>query len=362
MDTQSSLHVGQDLARTRWETHQSGAAFDKKKTPYLTERAQDFIAQQAMCVIAGLTPHNELDGVLLLGQPGFVQVLDESTCLLHLENRGRASGLIRRLQLALSAGQGTWLGLFFMCHPTRERLCVQGTVEELSTASSVQSIAVRLHVREAFFHCSKYIRTRVSGLTVPGLPSSQQNTFPQGLLKRIPQGLLRRLPRGLLKGGQKALSEEHCRFLNQQVLCYLCTVNREGQCAVNHRGGAPGFLVPFPTDKATPGGVILLPDFAGNGAFEAIGNIFETQQAALVVPDYAAQVALCISGAARVVEPKDVHQEVARRCVGAERIIALAVQRVEVQRGNWSATLAYECARAASIWTNAQVVSTCTLK
>jgi hypothetical protein len=341
-----TLHVGQHLARTRWGTHESGAAFDQKKTPYLMEHAQEFIAQQAMCVIAGLTPHNELDGVLILGQPGFVQVLDESTCLLQLESRSRASSILQRLQHALATGQVAWLGLFFICHPTRERLCVQGTVEMLSSASSAPSIVVRLQVREAFFHCSKYIRTRVAGLTVPISPSSQQSRFHQGLLK----------------GSQRVLSEEHCRFLSQQVLCFLCTVNQEGQCAVNHRGGAPGFLVHFPHSKATPGGAIFLPDYTGNGAFEAIGNILETKQAALIVPNYVDQVALCISGAACIVEPVDLPVAVAQRCSGAERIIALAVQRVEAQSGDWSATLDYECARAASIWTNTPVASTCVLR
>src|SRR6266480_6536800 len=105
MSTQTHSHVGQHLARTRWGTHESGAAFDRKKTPYLTERAQEFIAQQSMYVIAGLTPHNELDGVLILGQAGFVQVLDESTCLLQLESRSRASSILQRLQFALSTGQ-----------------------------------------------------------------------------------------------------------------------------------------------------------------------------------------------------------------------------------------------------------------
>ncbi len=352
MSTQAFLHVGQHQARTRWGTHASGAAFDRKKTPYLTQRAQEFIAQQAMCVIAGLTPHNELDGVLVLGQPGFIQVLDESTCLLRLESRSRASRILEKLHHALSTGQVAWLGLFFMCHPTRERLCVQGTVEMLSSASSALfcspssalSMIVRLHVGEAFFHCSKYIRTQIAGLTVPRTSSSQQRGSAQGLLT----------------WSQTVLSEEHCRFLSQQVLCFLCTTNRAGQCAVNHRGGAPGFLVPFPPSEAAPGGIILLPDYAGNGAFEAVGNILENEQAALVVPNYADQMALCVSGAARVVEPEDLPVEVAQRCIGVERIIALAVRCVEIQSGDWSAPLAYECARAASIWTNTHAGSQAT--
>lgn len=347
MSTLEVIPQGQFLARTRWGTQTSGAAFDRKKTPYLTEYAQEFMAQQAMYVMTGLTLRGELDGVLVLGHPGFVQVLDESTCLLLLESRGRASGILQALHHALSIGQDAWLGLFFICHPTRERLCVQGTVEMLSPASSEQSsvplVAVHLHVREAFFHCSKYIRTRIAGLTVPET-SSQQSKSPQKLLQ----------------SNQPALSEEHCRFLSQQVLCFLCTVNRNGQCAVNHRGGAPGFLVPYLPSKAARGGIILLPDFAGNGAFEAIGNILETGKATLVVPDYVHQVALSIFGATCVVELKDLSVEVARRFIGAERIIALLVQHVEVQSGDWSAALAYETTRAASIWTHRAGVGACT--
>jgi uncharacterized protein len=289
-----STQTGQELARTRWDTHASGEAFDRKKSPYLTERAQQFIAQQAMCVVAGITPDGLLDGVLVLGQPGFVQVLDPSTCLLQLEHQSRASSIVQGLYLLHSMGRDAWVSLFFLCHPTRERLCVHATVEMLHngssgsvrTSSSATSVVVRLHIREAFFHCSKYIQTRVAGLTVP--------------VPRTVSSQLRSQLHELLTRPRQALTEEHCRFLSQQVLCFLCTVNREGRCAVNHRGGAPGFLLPFLPNALVPGGMLILSDFAGNGAFEAIGNILETSRAALVVPNYVAQLALCISGVALV--------------------------------------------------------------
>lgn len=345
MTTQAFLHEGQYQARTRWGTHESGAAFDRKKTPYLTEYAQEFIAQQAICVMTGLTLHNEPRGMLVLGEPGLVKVLDESTCLLNLENRDEFTPILQSLYHALSIGREAWLGLFFICHPTRERLCVQGTVEMLSPASSMQlssssapQVAVRLHVQEAFFHCSKYIRTRIAGLTIPESHAQQIESSQNEIAQQ------------LLQSNRLALAGEHCRFLRQQVLCFLCTVNREGRCAVNHRGGASGFLVPYLPGYGAPRGVVLLPDFAGNGAFEAIGNILETVRAALVVPDYVHQVALSISGAACVIEPDDLAVEVAQRCAGAERIIALAVQHIEVQSGDWSVPLAYELDRAESLW------------
>jgi len=152
---------------------------------------------------------------------------------------------------------------------------------------------------------------------------------------------------------QQHLSEAVSAFISEQVLCFLCTVDQEGRCAVNHRGGAAGFLVTLPPDAASPGGTVLLPDYAGNGAFEAIGNILETGQVALVIPNYVAHLALCVSGSARIVELGQLSTELAHSCRGAERVIVLSVQRVEAQHNDWSATLAYERARAESLQTNA---------
>src|SRR5206468_686584 len=122
----------------------------------------------------------------------------------------------------------------------------------------------------------------------------------------------------------------------QQVVCFLCTTDQEGQCAVNHRGGAAGFLVTLPPNELAPGGTILLPDYVGNGAFEAIGNILETAQAAVIIPNYGAQLALSISGSAHILEVDQLTPDQAQQCIGAERVIAILVQRVEVQSGDWS--------------------------
>jgi len=361
MVVQRSIPVGQQQARMRWGTHASGEAFDRKKSSYLTEQAQKFMAQQALCVVSGLDPQNELGGLLILDTPGFVQALDTHTCLIKLDSSLRDTRIVQRLLQAHLLEEEIYLGLFFICHPTRERLCVQGTAELLRSdtidqppqpprsiwqrlqdflskgkqaTQAPQSLAplwVRLHVQRSFFHCAKYIKTRIAGLTYLGEESAAHKW------------------RQFHLPGPSYLSDEVRAFLAEQILCYLCTVDQKGECAVNHRGGAAGFLVTLPPDEAAPGGTILLPDYTGNGAFEAIGNIFETGQAALVVPNYAAQLALCISGSARVLEPKDLAPELAQRCAGAERVVALSVQHVEMQRSNWSEALTYERARAKSV-------------
>jgi hypothetical protein len=274
-------------------------------------------------------------------QPGFVEIVDEQTCLLHLNACLRTSLLFQGLEQASLTGIASPSALFFICHPTRERLCVHGTAQLLPEKKAPffwpfkrqNSLCVRFNVQESFFHCSKYVRTRVAGLTAPAPSPADQQWCPQQLLNT----------------DQHSLSEEVRAFLSKQVLCFLCTVNQEGRCAVNHRGGAAGFLLTFPPDRVSSGGMVLLPDYAGNGAFEALGNILETGQATLVVPHYAAQMAVCIAGVAGIFDQTEFPAWLARKYQGAERVIAIAVQRIAVQHGDWSATLTCERLRAESL-------------
>lgn len=339
VDDEQVLSPGQREARRRWGTEASGAAFDRKKKPYLTERAREFLAQQSFCVIAGLDTQGQPGGLLALEGFGFVQTPDEQTCLLRLSKQYETMRPLERLR-SFFPGIYPDLALFFISHATRERLCVQGTAEllflDLSPFSQMigtcTSIWLLLRVRQAFFHCPRYIKTNVAGLTTNDLP--------------VPSHLWRR--EDILNCERGAVSNAVRAFLAAQALCYVCTVNRQGHCAVNHRGGVPGFLATMPPHPDAPGGMVFLPDYAGNGAFEAIGNILETGKAALLIPDFTAQIALCLSGSARVCERWEVSADVAQRCKGAERIIAISVQRIEVQSGDWSASQAYERERAAA--------------
>jgi len=349
----ASIPAGQHYARTRWNTHESGAAFDRKKTTYLTEQAREFIAQQSFYVIARSGPQNKLDGWLVMGEPGCVSTPDEHTCILRIARSLEHIGLQQGLQQTSRKEHAVQSGLFFISHATRERLCVQGRLEILLADSPDRdsfpidqaNMWVLMHVERSFFHCAKYIRTRVAGLTVPEVISP---IYKQQLV-------------ALLSKCQDVLTEDMCMFIHQQVLCFLCTVDADGQCAVNHRGGAPGFLVALPPDAFSPGGTILLPDYAGNGAFEAAGNILETGLATLIIPSYTAQLALKVSGFAHILEVNQLSSALIQRCVGAERVLALSVQRVELQSGDWSPALVCENARSEAALKRVEAAEGCSI-
>jgi hypothetical protein len=314
MQVTGSISQGQWEARTRWGTHESGAAFDRKKRSFLTEDACAFVGQQTMCVLVGPGLQQEPCGLLIGGRPGFVEVSDERTCLIPVSQRYEKAGVVQGVCRALLEGLCPHIALCFTQHATRQRLCLQGRVQILPVLSA-ELLWLRLHVHLAFFHCPRYIRTSVPGLHRPG-----EKTWPRGSGQ----------PEDRLTVSTQA-------FLARQSLCYLCTMDHAGQYAVNHRGGPPGFLLTLVPDRLTPGGVVLLPDYQGNGAFEAIGNILETGQAALLVPGYADGLVLCISGEAMVLEPTQLPLFLRGKCRGARRVVALAVQHVERQDGDWLA-------------------------
>jgi len=338
MYVDASVSQGQDEARTRWGTHESGAEFDRKKRTFLSEEAREFIAQQVMCIVVGPGPEQMPHGLLLAGRSGFVEMPDRYTCLIPIDRCYEQSSLVQGMRAVLASGVLPRLALCFIQHVTRQRICVQGDVEILPTRSS-EIMWLRMRVSLAFFHCPKYIRTRVSGL---------HEEVKSASLLPIGQG-------------QDRLTAEACAFLERQVLCYLCTIDRYGQCAVNHRGGAAGFLVTLEPDRLTPGGVVLLPDYAGNGAFEALGNILETCKATLLVPGYAEQIALCVAGDAVVLEPTQLPVFLRKKCRGAQRIVAITARHVERQDGNWSDALAYERARAKVLTEAKQAAQSCLL-
>lgn len=95
------------------------------------------------------------------------------------------------------------------------------------------------------------------------------------------------------------------------------------------------------------------------GHLKPLGNILETGQVTLVIPSYVTHRALCISGTASIMGLDELPKDVEPRCPGAERVVALSVQRVVLQRGDWTATIAHERRWAASLCTADELLFDC---
>lgn len=61
---------GQVWARTRWNTQESGAAFDRKKQPYLAPDMKVFAESQDFCIVSFVDDDGQVSGRLLHGHVG----------------------------------------------------------------------------------------------------------------------------------------------------------------------------------------------------------------------------------------------------------------------------------------------------
>ena len=299
------LSPGQDWARTRWNSHETGASFDRKKHPYLTPEAKAFVERQEFCVVS-FADNNDQLGVRLLYGPltDFAKAVDDYHVVIRSFNDISAG-----LPSSKAQSGGQPLALLFIEFKTRQRLCVHGIGKWDDTGRWL-----RLEVTQSFFHCPKYIDP--SCRLVPGVSASVAALKVQKLAAN---------------DGRERVIDHLAGFLAYQRMAFLCTTDRNGQCAVNHRGGTRGFIS-LNRVEAEPW--ILLPDYAGNGAFEAVGNIHETEKAAVLVPDLELGYGICVSGAAKVLDGDALSAAPA----GAKRIIAIHASHCRVQ--SWHYDLA----------------------
>jgi hypothetical protein len=67
MNQIDAANSGQAWARARWNTHGSGAAFDRKKQPYLAPDMKVFAESQDFCIVSFVDDNGQVGGHLLHG-------------------------------------------------------------------------------------------------------------------------------------------------------------------------------------------------------------------------------------------------------------------------------------------------------
>jgi hypothetical protein len=299
------FNLGQTWARIRWNTHGSGAVFDRKKQSSLSPAMKDFAEGRDFCVISFVDTNAQVSGRLLYGRLGeFAKAPDDHHLIIHPLNLTLDDLPLRK------PGARSWqLGIIFIEFKTRKRLCVHATGKWEETAGRLA-----LEVTQFFFHCAKYIDPtyRIAQFASSGPREFAATEFA-------------------MAANHGGLIQQLVDFLADQSVAFLCTVDRNGQCAVNHRGGKCGFIsVNAIQDEAC----LLLPDYAGNGAFEAVGNIWETRRAAVFVPDPERGYGVCVSGSAKIFDGQVLQTEPFVRFSGAQRVLAIYPQYFQVQSWN----------------------------
>jgi predicted pyridoxine 5'-phosphate oxidase superfamily flavin-nucleotide-binding protein len=227
--------------------------------PFIPDQHRLFFAQLPFIVIGALDANGQPWASVLSGLPGFVHSP-------HPQRLEIAAEAVDGDPIKDTLRLGAPLGLLGIELPTRRRNRMNGFI----VAKDEHGFAVE--VEESFGNCPQYIQKR------------EYASFAQG------SGAAQSF---------EGLPEEAAALIRRADTMFVATAAPtdvgDYRVDVSHRGGRPGFLG---IDAA---GVIVVPDFRGNGFFQTLGNLTAYPKAGLLIPDFANGDLVQIAGDAEIV-------------------------------------------------------------
>lgn len=90
------------------------------------------------------------------------------------------------------------------------------------------------------------------------------------------------------------LTLEQTTFIQERDMFFLSTIDQAGFPSCSYKGGAPGFV------RVPPGGLLVFPNYDGNGMFLSLGNIEARAKVELLFIDFQIPRRLRVRGEARL--------------------------------------------------------------
>lgn len=252
---------------------------------HMTEQHRTFYPQLPFVAVGAVDPSGAVWATLLAGRPGFLAAPDPGTLAVAAP---RDPGDPADAGL----GDGAAVGLLGIELHTRRRNRLNGRLHR--DADDGFTVAVR----ESFGNCPRYIRLR--DFRFARDPAGRPDTPAERL-----DGLDARA-RAMIAGAET-------------LFVASAYEGRDGRTVdVSHRGGRPGFV------RIEADGTLAIPDFAGNGYFNTLGNIHANPKAGLAFVDFAQGDLLQLTGEAEVV----LDDPAIAAFAGAERLLRFRPQGI----------------------------------
>jgi len=221
----------------------------------LTDGMAGFLGDRTFLVISGRDRSGRLWASPLVGRPGFLEVLSDTSVAIHAMIA--AGDPLRGLQI------GQKIGMVTVEFATRRRVRINGTL----TVSGGDLLVVE--VEQAYGNCPKYIQQRVLEPDETEAAGSDH-----------------------VRHGSR-LSTADRELIRAADTFFLGTVNPSRGADASHRGGPSGFV------RVDEHG-LWWPDYQGNNLFNSFGNIAVNPEASLLFIDFATGQSLQLSGTIRI--------------------------------------------------------------
>lgn len=266
MGTEFGFHEGEREVQSRAGEQAIADRNGAVLTDIVIPGARPFIAKQFMLPISSMDAEKNLWASVLFGKPGFLQTAEDGRSIMI----GVAAD-------ARDANDPFWhnidataqVGMLFIELSTRRRYRVNGQV----VGKTDQGLEVRID--EAYPNCPKYIQRRQMPSTVEFVAPAQAVT----------------------SGTQ--VDADIAAIVRQADTIFVASAHAEHGLDCSHRGGKAGFI------SVLEDGTLRVPDYKGNSLFNTLGNIATNAKAGLVVPDFANNRILHLSGTVQILWNQD---------------------------------------------------------
>jgi predicted pyridoxine 5'-phosphate oxidase superfamily flavin-nucleotide-binding protein len=287
----SPWHEGERRIQARVGTAERMARVGSRAIrDFMPDQHRRFFAQLPFLVV-GSVADDVPSASILAGAPGFANSPNPRSLVV-------AARPVPGDPLAGALAVGARLGILGIELPTLRRNRVNGRVAAIGEANFAVA------VEQSFGNCPQYIQRR----------EYEQMTVA---------------PRSVRVESFAALDDAAHRLIATSDTSFVATFARGDDRAsrygvdVSHRGGRPGFI------GVDDDGALVVPDYAGNGFFNTLGNLTVNPHAGLLFVDFAGGDLLQVSGTTTIVW--DGPQ--LRAFAGAERLWRLAPAQGRWLRG-----------------------------
>jgi predicted pyridoxine 5'-phosphate oxidase superfamily flavin-nucleotide-binding protein len=247
-------HIQQLVGEEKIAARNGKIIFDK-----IVKGAFNFIENQQFLIISSRDENGQIWNSILMGNNGFLKIIDERNIQIHLAALQSDKGDILFKNLA----SNDEIGLLFIELATRRRFRVNGK-------AVLDGESLSIEVIEAYPNCPKYIQKR-------SLRHLEKNNTKAQYQKGT------------------TLEQAELDWIRQADTFFVGSASANGGMDTSHRGGAVGF-VEILTD-----GQLKIPDYVGNSMYNTLGNFVENPNAGLLFIDFTTGATLQLSGKAALV-------------------------------------------------------------
>ena len=257
MKIETPYHEGELQVQERVGVLDEGAQNSRVIQDSIIKGALRFINQLPMAVLGSLDQEQNVWASVFVGRPGFMQAEDEWTVTFDLTTMVKNPHDLfwKNIQ------ENPEVGMLAIELASRRRLRINGTI------SRVSEDLLRLHVKESYPNCPKYIQKR--HLTSP------LTEFDMTPLSS---------ERGNVLGSPQRTT------ITKADTFFVASVHPGRGVDASHRGGNPGFVTIV--DDRT----LRIPDYPGNSMFNTLGNFAVNPRAGLIFLDFESHRTLQLVG------------------------------------------------------------------